>query len=176
MRRGDGDGDARVADLADTHAMRDRDRTEVVACGQLRREVGHHVLGHALVGLVLESDHLPPARLRAHCADEGDYGSRALVLHLGHDRGEVDRMLGEAKGSAGDRRDERDFVPLGEATVALGVGPVDREDEPGRLLPELESGPDVPDAGPVAELELVLPGARMLAQAGEKPHRHSHGR
>ena len=49
-------------------------------------------------------------------------------------------------------------------------------DKAGGLVPELERRPNVLHAGFLAELEVAAPGSGLLAQAGEKPHRDSHGR
>ena len=100
----------------------------------------------------------------------------ALVLDLCHDRGEVDGILREAKRAARNRRYERDLVPLCQGLAALDVGAVDGEDEAGGLVAELERPPDVLDSGSVAEVDVAPPRSRVLAQAGEKPHRDSHGR
>ena len=59
VRRGDGDGDACIADLDAAGAMRDGHLTEVVFGLQRVGEVEHHPLGHAFVGLVLEVENGP---------------------------------------------------------------------------------------------------------------------
>ena len=88
----------------------------------------------------------------------------------------VDRLFRETEVAAGDRRDERDLVAVLESLVALDVRTVDGVEEPGGLLAEPEGRPDVLDAGSVAKLEVVPARSGALAQAGEEPHRHSHGR
>ena len=62
MRRGDGDDDARLADVDSADAVVDRDLAQLVLRLQRGRELGHHLLGHALVGLVLEVEHVAAAR------------------------------------------------------------------------------------------------------------------
>ena len=167
---------ARLSDLADADAVRDGDCAEVVALQELGGELTHDVLGHPFIGLVLETDDLPPARLRADGAEERGDGACALVLDLRHDRGEVDRILGEPEGAARNRGDERDLVAVCERVIALDVCAVDGVDEPGRLLAEAELRPDVLDARSIAELDILPAGSGELAEAGKKPHRHSHAR
>ena len=62
MGRGDGDDDARLADLDAADAVVDRDAGQVVALADLGGDLLHHGLGHVLVGLVLEVQHARPAR------------------------------------------------------------------------------------------------------------------
>src|SRR5207247_7280770 len=71
MRRGDGDDDARLADLDAARAMVDRDLAEVVPALQLRGDLGHDLFGHFHVGLVIEMKDSPAARLKSGRADEG---------------------------------------------------------------------------------------------------------
>ena len=54
MRRGDGDHDARLADLDAADAVVDRDLAELVLRGQLVGEPDEHLLRHLLERLVLE--------------------------------------------------------------------------------------------------------------------------
>ena len=92
------------------------------------------------------------------------------------DRREVDGVLREAERAARNRRYERDLVPLCQGLAAPDVGAVHGEDEACGLVAELERRPDVLDSGSVAEVDVAPPRSRVLAQAGEKPHRDSHGR
>ena len=79
-----------------------------------------------------------PAGLGPDGAEEGGDCPGALVFHFRDDGGEVDRPVSEAKGAAGDRRDERDLVSVRQLAVPVDVGAVDRVDKPGRLVAELQ--------------------------------------
>ena len=70
---------------------------------------------------------------------------------------ERERRVGEDERAAGDGRDQRHLVAVGEQRVPLGVLAVDRVDEPGGLVAEPERGPDVVDRRAVVELERRLP-------------------
>ncbi len=89
------------------------------------------------------------------------------------DRGEVERLGGDAEGAAGHRRDERDLVAVGERPVAVGVLLVHRVEQPRRLVAELKRGPNVSDArNPV---DLALRPAGPLAERSEEPYPDAHG-
>ena len=65
----------------------------------------------------------------ARVGDLADHGRR------------IDRLLGQPEGTAGDGRDQRDLVAVGERAVAAGVLLVDGVEKPCRLVAELESSP-----------------------------------
>ena len=70
----------------------------------------------------------------------------ALVGDLGDDGLERERLLGQPEGAAGDGRDQRDLVAVGELPLALGVLAVDGVEQARRLVAEPERGPHVGDA------------------------------
>jgi hypothetical protein len=133
MRRRDGDGDAGLSDLDPSHAVGDRDPAELVAARQLARDPGHLLLGHALVGLVLEMGNGAAAGPDASGADEGGDRARALVGDLGHHCGEIDGLLGQQEIAAGDGRDERELVAVGELTISGHVLLVEGVEDARRL-------------------------------------------
>ena len=141
---------------------------------ELRGQIGHDLLGHALVGLVLEMDDVTPARARPRRSDERRDRAGRVVSYLGD--GGVDRQgIGrEPEVAAGDRRDDRDLVPGLERLGSLDVCPITRVEEPGGLGAEVERGPDVTDRRAVRELELDGARSGPLADCGEQPDVHVH--
>ena len=103
----------------------------------------HDLLGHALVGLVLEVEHRPAAGLDARRADEDRGAARLLVRDLRDDRRYVERLLAEPERPAGDGRDQRHLVAVGELPVGRGVLAVHGVEQARRLVAELERCPDV---------------------------------
>src|SRR4051812_6722480 len=86
VRRRDGDHDARLADAHPADAVVDSYGAEVVARLQLAGDLGHDLLGHPLVRLVIEVHALAAARLAPRRADERRDRARLLVCDLGHGR------------------------------------------------------------------------------------------
>ena len=95
--------DRDLADLAAAGPVRDRDLAEVVPLFRRLGDLGHDLLGHAGVGLVLERDHLPASRLAAHGSLEGRDRAGALVLDLRDHGSQVERPVHET----GTRRRRR---------------------------------------------------------------------
>ncbi len=89
-------------------------RAEVVRALELGGQVGHDLLGHALVGLVVEVENRPAAGMDAGRADEDRGAAGALISHLRHDGSHVERLRAEPEGAARDGRDERHLVAVGE--------------------------------------------------------------
>ena len=81
-------------------------------------------------------------------------------------------MLPDAERTAGDGRNQRDLVSVGERLVALRVAPIDGVEQPLRLVPEIERRPHVAHARHVLEFPLGDP--RPLAETGEEPHLDRH--
>ena len=77
-------------------AVVDRDLAQLVPLAQLGRQLGHDLLGHALVRLVLEVEHVAAARARARRADERRDRARRRPSRTSRD-GVLDRerLLGE---------------------------------------------------------------------------------
>ena len=90
-----------LADLAAAGPMRNRDLAEVMALHRGIGDLGHDLLGHAGVSLVLERDHLPAARLPAHGSLEGRDRAGAIVRDLRGHGGQVDRPVHEPERAAG---------------------------------------------------------------------------
>jgi hypothetical protein len=134
-------------------------------------DLGHDLLGHAGIGLVLERDHLPAARLPAHGSLERRDRTGALVLHLRDHGSQVERPAHEPERAAGDGRDDRDLVALHERRRTVRVLLVDRVEQAGRFLAEPELRPNVADRRRL-ELAFAPPGA--LTQTGEEPDRYAH--
>ena len=67
-------------------AVVDRDLVDVVALLQGGGELRHHLLGHALVGLVLEVDDRAAARVAPRRAREGGDRAGLVARDLGDDR------------------------------------------------------------------------------------------
>src|SRR5205823_3689424 len=143
VRRRDGDRDARLADLDPADPVVDRDRPELVPLLELGGDLGHHLLGHLGVGLVLEIEDGPAARFPANRAEERRDGAGALVGDLLDDRLEREPLFGDAERAARDGRDQRHLVAVGELLLALGIPAVDRVEQPVRLVAEPERGPDL---------------------------------
>ena len=143
--------------------------------GELRRELRHHVLGHPLVGLVLEVEHRAVTRAVADGAEERRDRARLVAGDFPHGCVDRERLAGQLEVSAGDGRDQRDLVAVGERGLGVRVALVDRVEQARRLVAELERRPDVGDAGAVGELELARTGARALAETGEESDAHVHG-
>src|SRR5581483_128658 len=158
VRGGDGDHDRELADVDASDPVGDRDLAEVVRPLQLLRELGHHLLGHPAVRLVVEVVDGAPARLDPRRPDEGRDPAGARIRDLPDHRPRVDRLLGEAEGAAGDGRDQRHLVAVGERGLAVGVALVDRVEQARRLVSEPELRPDLGDARGL-ELALGPPGA-----------------
>ena len=104
MRCGDGDRDARLADVDAADAVVDGDRAEVVASRSSSAAISlHDLLGHALVGLVVEVEHRAAARLDPDGAEERRDRAGALVGDLAPRR----RRGRAARPRAGRRRPRR---------------------------------------------------------------------
>ena len=106
--------------LADPHAadaVGDGDGAEVVRALEVGGQLLHDLLGHALVGLVVEVENRPAAGVDARRADEDRGAARALVRHLRDDGRHVERLRAEPERAAGDGRDERHLVAVGELAV-----------------------------------------------------------
>ena len=172
MGRGDGDGDARLADLHPADAVVDRHTPDVVLLPELGGQLRHHLLGHLGVRLVLEVEDSPAPRLTAHCPEKRGDRSGAFVGDLVHDRVQRERLGRDPKRPARDGRDQRDLVTVREATAGAGVLAVDRVEQAFGLVTQPERRPNVRD--PLDSLELTLGEAGSLAQAREQPHLDLH--
>ena len=71
-----------LADLDAAGAVVDRDRAELVLLLKLCGDLGHHLLGHPLVALVVEMDDVAAARLDARRARERRDRAGTVVAHL----------------------------------------------------------------------------------------------
>ena len=60
----------------------DRDGPKLVALLEVGRDLGHDVLGHLGIGLVLEVEHGSSPRLPSHGAEKARHGAGALVGDL----------------------------------------------------------------------------------------------
>jgi len=87
------------------------------------------------------------------------------ILDLAQHGSDVEPAVDEPEGAAAHGRDERDLVAVGELVSSLRVAPVHGIEEPRRLGPEVEGGPDVLDARDVLQLDARTPGA--FPKAGE---------
>src|SRR2546429_2806079 len=169
VRRRHGDHDARVADADAAHAVVDRDLGQLVLGLERRGQLGHDLLGHALVSLVVEVDDVAAAGVDARGPDEGRDRSGLGTLDLRDHGVHVERLLAEPDRAARDRRDQRHLVAVAERPVAVGVLLVDGVEEAGRLVAEAEGGPDLGDR---RRLDLARRPAGALAQAGEETDTH----
>ena len=79
---------------------------------------------------------------------------------------ERERLVAEQERAAGDRRDQRDLVAVGEHAVALGILLVDRVEEADGLVAEVERGPDVGDRRSVDLALATSPRARAGRRRG----------
>ena len=82
-----------------------------------RGQLLHDLLGHALVGLVLEVEHRPAAGVDARRADEDGGAAGALVRDLRDDGRHVERLRAEPERAARDGRDERHLVAVGQLAI-----------------------------------------------------------
>ena len=90
--------------------------------------------------------------------------------------GEVGRT-GVAIDSVDDMARLLEGIPLGEVSTSMTINaPAALLLLAYELVAELECPPDVLDSGSFAEVDVAPSRSRALAQAGEKPHRDSHGR
>src|SRR3954462_10520540 len=121
VRGADGDDDGRLAQLDSADAVVDAYLLHLVALLQAGGELLHHLLGHALVALVVEVGDDAPARLPPRRAGERRDRAGLLARDLLDDGVERDRLLRQDERAAGDGRDERDDVAVGERRVLLGV-------------------------------------------------------
>jgi methylmalonyl-CoA mutase, N-terminal domain len=172
VRSRDCDRDARLADLDPTDSVVDCHRPEVVALLEVGGDLGHHILGHLGVGLVFEvEDGLAPG-LSANGSQEGRDRPGALVHYLAYHRVERERLLGDSKRAARDRRDQRHLVAVGELAPGVRVLAVDGVEQPVRLVAQAEGRPDIGHARDAGELALRVAGP--LPQPGKQPHLDSH--
>ena len=86
-------------------------------------DLRHHLLGHPAVGLVVEVVDGSSARLQPGRADERGDPACPWIGDLADDGVRIDRLLGQTKGTAGHRRDQRDLVARRERRVLGGVLP-----------------------------------------------------
>ena len=93
------------------------------------------------------------------------------LANLVDDPVERERLVAEQERSAGDGRDQRDLVTVGERPVAGRVFLVDRVEQPVRLVAEAERGPDLGDGRGV---DLALRPAGPLTEPGEQADTDSH--
>ena len=94
--------------------MMDGDVDDVVPLAEHAADALQLGLGHALVGLVLQPDHVAAARARPGRARERRDRAGVVGGHLGDDGLERERLPGEPIGPARDRRDERHLVSVRE--------------------------------------------------------------
>ena len=126
------------------------DRAQVVATLDLGCDLRHHLLGHPLVGLVLERDHVAP-REWLRTVPGTSRSPPPVPPNLAH------RRRRAITGSAVSRNAPPETggisatsSPSAELDLGGAVGAIDRVEEPGRLLAQVERGPDVLDAGTLA--------------------------
>ena len=86
---------------------------------------------------------------------------------------ERDGLLGEDERAAGDGRDQRDDVAVGELVVGRRVLLVDRVEQALGLVAEVELAHT---SATRVGVDLACRPARLLAQPGEEPHRHAHAK
>ena len=172
VRRRHGDHDRRLSDPNAADAVGDGHPAEVVRALEVGGQVGHDLLGHALVGLVLEVEHRPAAGLDARRADEDRGAACLLVRDLRDDRRHVERLRAEPERPARDGRDERHLVAVGQLPVGRGVLAVHGVEQARRLVAELEQRPDVGNAFDAVEIPLRPAGP--LAQSREEAHADLH--
>ena len=96
-------------------AVVDRDVAQLVARLQLVGDLGHDLFGHALVGLVLEVRDRAAARMDARRADERRDRAGLVRCDLVDDGFEPRGTVAEEERASGDRRDQRDLVPVGSS-------------------------------------------------------------
>src|SRR5207248_5764027 len=154
----------------------DGDRAEPVPLGQLAAEPGQHLLGHLLVGLVLEVKDIAVARAAADGADEARDRPGLGILDLAEHGGDVERTLDEPEAAPANRRDERHLVAVLEPVAPLDVLPVQCVEQSRRLVSEVddtaERRPDVLDTRDVVELDPRPSGA--LAEPCEEADGDAH--
>ena len=174
MRSRDRDDDARLADLDAAHAMMDRNLAQLVSRDELRREVGHDLLGHALVGLVLEMEDVAPTRVRTRCPDERRDSAGGVVAHLRDGGLDGQRIGRESEIAAGHRRNHCDLVSGRERLAPLDVRAVPRVQKSPRLFAQPECRPHVGDGCAVFDVDLDGPGSRALPQRSEQSDAYDH--
>ncbi len=174
MWRRDGDHHARPADVDSTDSVVDRNLAQLVAIREPSGEVGHDLLGHALVGLVFEVDDLSSAGMGTRRPDERRDRARAVVSDLRNRGVDGERLGREPEIAARDGRDDRYLVLGGQRLAALDVRAISRIEEPRRLVAEPELRPHVSHRGVVGQLQLEGAGAGSLAEPGEQPDANLH--
>jgi hypothetical protein len=136
----------------------DRDPGKLVPLGELRGELRHHVLGHSLVGLVLEVEHAAITRSIPDRAEECGDRARFVARYLAHSGLDGEGRVGQSEVAAGNGRDQRDLVALGELRLDVRVALVDRVEQAGGSSPS-SSAARRRRRGAVGELELARAGA-----------------
>ncbi len=154
-----GDHDRSLADPDPPDPVVDGDRAELVARLQLGGDVGHHLLRHPFVGLVLQVRHRPAAGVDAGRADERRDRAGSVGGDLLHHGLESERLFRQPKRTAGDGRDQRHLVAVAQRSVARNVDLVHRVEDTRGLVAQVESRPDVRNRLHAVELALGPPRA-----------------
>jgi len=110
-------------------------------------------------------------RLDARGAREGRDRAGLLVADLVDDAVEREWVVAEQERAAGDGRDQRDLVPVGERAVGCRVFLVHRVQQAGGLVAELERAPYIRDRRCV---DLALGPSGALAEPRKETDAHGH--
>ena len=174
MWRGDGDDHTHLADVDPADPVMDRNTAQVVSLDELRGEIGHDLLGHALVRLVLEMDDLATAGVRARRADERRDRARSVVAHLGDGGIDGQRIGRESEVAARHGRDHGHLVADLERLGPLDVRAVARVQKSRRLVSQPKRGPNVTDGCTVLDVDLDGPRTGALPEPGEQSDPYDH--
>ena len=176
MRRRHGDDDARLADVDAADAVVDRDAAQAVALGEPRGQLGHDLLGHALVGLVLEVQHVAVARAVARRADERRDRAGAVAAHLVHRGVERQRLLDEPERPPPETGGmSATSSPAASARSRSAYARFTANRMPAGSSPSSSARPHVADDARRPEARARRFPTRALAQRREQPHPHVHG-
>ena len=174
MGRGDRDDDARLADVDAADAMVDGDLAELVPLGELRREIGHDLLGHPFVGLVLEVDHLAAARARASRPDERRDRARGVGREPRATAASTDRASAESRKSPPETGGiTATSSPAASASLDPRTRDSSRREGRRARRPARARATRRPRSRRLG-LDLDAPGTRSLAEPGEQSDANAH--